>query len=519
MENDQTCQICFNLNTSLSDVHYDLVQARALAGCQRCGILLSLTSHFFPGQAVDLLGLLVDEPHQLQHRGPLLAHVKLASGTVHVLELFRQPRQLTFSDKTCQGKKELRMGQGIGWARKVSVHSDSPECWKLAKGWLRNCLESHSECPGFETVPLPTRVLFLGHHCWGTAMPTRIMLTAESLDRWKAGVPIQHLPQTFQDAVKIARALKVDYLWIDTLCIMHDQENQDDWARESTKMADIYTNAILTISADQALDCHGGIFGMREKREIDAISLELSSLSCCSSGCSCSTIYVRRHRDRSYPFLSHSVDGATGGGCRSLTSGLHSRGWTLQERLLSKRVLHFTRFEMAWECTKEVACECRLGDSPPKQFLIFRRAFVNPIENWTQNGHQDQDRTPKSAEDEVLKQIHGPLFQEAEGDLSSLVQLHWQLIILEFTARCLTIEMDRLAALAGIADLLCRITVQEYYYGLLSDHLVRGLLWRHKPHPNRKRVSQRLPAGSAPSWSFGAASAQAQGQLILKGIW
>lgn len=335
-------------------------------------------------------------------------------------------------------------------------------------------------------------------------MPTKVKLTAKTFSIWKDGFLLHDLPQTFRDAVRITRALGIPYLWIDTLCIM--QDSQEDWAKESSRMASIYTNVIPTIGADQFSDCYGGIFGERMDRDTEALAVQLPLTTQCSSDCQCCTIYARRHRSRSYPFLSHAADSDIESTrevpvTRSLTSGLHSRGWTMQERLLSKRMLHLTPFEMAWECTKEVSCECRLWGSVPKQFLVFRRAFVYPINKWTETECQHQVET---GHDNMLTQIHGPLVQEARGNMSSIVHLHWQLVVLEFSARCLTVETDRLTALAGIADRLCRVTSQQYYYGILSDHAVRGLLWRHKPNPKRKQASHRLPVGSAPSWSFGS---------------
>ncbi|GAB1314689.1 hypothetical protein MFIFM68171_04899 [Madurella fahalii] len=247
-------------------------------------------------------------------------------------------------------------------------------------------------------------------------------LTAQTASLWQDGISIDSLPLTFRDAVVVTRALGIDHLWIDCLCIL--QDSRDDWASESGRMADIYSNAVITIAADQSADSHGGIFAERSKMEADVLPI------------------------KSYPFASHSTDHS-----RLLRTGLHSRGWTYQERLLSRRVLHFTPSEMAWECTKE---------------------------------------------------IHGPLFDEAGGDTTSLVQLHWSLIVFEFTARALTVETDRLSALAGIADLLCRCTAQQYYFGVLSAHAVKGLLWRNQPNTRRKRPSKRLPAAFAPSWSFGS---------------
>jgi len=126
-------------------------------------------------------------------------------------------------------------------------------------------------------------------------------------------------------------------------------------------------------------------------------------------------------------------------------------------------------------------------------YLIFRRAFVHPLPS----RHPVDDR-------DALNQVHGPLYKESGGDLTSTVQLHWSLVVFEFTARALTFETDRLAALAGIASLLCRRTAQQYYFGVLSGHAVRCLLWRNSPKSRRSRPSKRLAAGFARSWSFGS---------------
>ncbi|KAK3367587.1 heterokaryon incompatibility protein-domain-containing protein [Podospora didyma] len=309
------------------------------------------------------------------------------------------------------------------------------------------------------------------------------------------GISMDSLPQTFRDAVAATRSLGIDHLWIDCLCIL--QDSREDWASESSRMVDTYTNAVVTIAADQSTDCHGGMFAERAASEVEALPIKLTS-SCDCSGC---TVYARLHRNRSYPFVSHSsADHA-----RLQRGGLHSRGWTLQERLLPRRVLHFTPSEMAWECSREVSCECRLHGTIPGQYLIFRRAFLNPI----------IPTTITTRGDHLLKEIHGPLFDEAGGDPTGIVQLHWNLIVFEFTARALTVPTDRLAALAGIASLLCRRTSQDYFFGLLSAHAVRGLLWRNRQKTKRRKPSARLLLGSttgtgtakggfAPSWSFGS---------------
>jgi len=89
--------------------------------------------------------------------------------------------------------------------------------------------------------------------------------TKSTLAARTKSIPWSTLPKTFQDAVFIARRMDVRYLWIDSLCIVQDDEQ--DWMVESAKMCDIYQGAFLTISAlranpaPRASFCQGPPFG------------------------------------------------------------------------------------------------------------------------------------------------------------------------------------------------------------------------------------------------------------------
>lgn len=80
-------------------------------------------------------------------------------------------------------------------------------------------------------------------------------------------MPEEQLPATLRDAVHITRELGFRYLWIDALCILqrrpeviYDQEAISDWQEQSSKMADLYRNAFLTIIAEDAIDKQDGCF-------------------------------------------------------------------------------------------------------------------------------------------------------------------------------------------------------------------------------------------------------------------
>jgi hypothetical protein len=74
--------------------------------------------------------------------------------------------------------------------------------------------------------------------------------------RIKAGIPIRSLPKTFLDAVMVTNALSFWYLWIDSLCILQDSE--EDWEEQSAQMAAIYSNSYLILAALHAANSSVG---------------------------------------------------------------------------------------------------------------------------------------------------------------------------------------------------------------------------------------------------------------------
>lgn len=69
------------------------------------------------------------------------------------------------------------------------------------------------------------------------------------------------LPKTYQDAITLARAMNVRFVWIDSLCIT--QDDVTDWQRESTAMSTVYRNALLTVAATRSTDGNKGCLTSR----------------------------------------------------------------------------------------------------------------------------------------------------------------------------------------------------------------------------------------------------------------
>jgi hypothetical protein len=137
------------------------------------------------------------------------------------------------------------------------------------ESWIAACNEHHEKC-NVGPTPLPTRVLDIQDfeaivllettgqhgqyialsHCWGSSQ--NFITTRSTISAMKRGFKLDEAPATFRDAILVTRALRQRYLWIDSLCII--QGDASDWAQESSKMANVYSNSYFTIAALNAYD-------------------------------------------------------------------------------------------------------------------------------------------------------------------------------------------------------------------------------------------------------------------------
>ena len=111
--------------------------------------------------------------------------------------------------------------------------------------------------------PPPTRYICLSY-CWGSVSSPFIQTTRAILPHFKKRIPWRFLPKAFQDVIEIARKLDVQYIWIDSLCIIQDDEA--DWQRESSRMASIFQGAWLTFAATGFAGPHEGLFSTLSRK-------------------------------------------------------------------------------------------------------------------------------------------------------------------------------------------------------------------------------------------------------------
>ncbi|KAF2181497.1 HET-domain-containing protein [Zopfia rhizophila CBS 207.26] len=173
-------------------------------------------------------------------------------------------------------------------------------------------------------------------HCWGNPTDeekTRFCTTPENYpDRVKEGFNYDDLPKTFQDAVQVTRELRKEYLWIDSLCIIQEEKDKKDWKREAGCMENVFASAYCTIAASSAPNWKDGFL----ERNLSPQYFQIED----SSG---RQVYVCDNTDN----FNKEVD----------KGPLNKRAWVLQERVLSRRTIHFSAKQTYWECGKGVLCE------------------------------------------------------------------------------------------------------------------------------------------------------------------
>lgn len=139
----------------------------------------------------------------------------------------------------------------------------------------------------------------------------------------------------------MVQALNVRYLWIDSLCIIQDSQN--DWSHEAACMDVIYSNSYCNVAAAQSIDPSVSIIHPRDPHAIGKFEVKVKVLQRSTD---------KSKQDGLASFVLHCDE------MKELDDApLFQRGWVLQERLLSPRQLIFGKHQVMWQCWEEEACE------------------------------------------------------------------------------------------------------------------------------------------------------------------
>ncbi|KAF5870555.1 putative heterokaryon incompatibility protein [Botrytis fragariae] len=172
-----------------------------------------------------------------------------------------------------------------------TTNTGSDACFTLANNWLETCLSSYRSCKRYRPSVLKewtpnhlicvknmdaivlclheTGKISLGmkyatlSHCWGKIPDAqRLLLMRDNIDSWTRGMPNLQSMKTFDHAITICQKLGLDYIWIDSLCII--QDSQDDWHQRASLMDRVYKYSQCTITATAAENDTVGCFFDRD---------------------------------------------------------------------------------------------------------------------------------------------------------------------------------------------------------------------------------------------------------------
>ncbi|KAK8131758.1 tol protein [Apiospora sp. TS-2023a] len=272
------------------------------------------------------------------------------------------------------------------------------------------------------------------HHARSSQWQSNTLLLSDTLTAFLRNIPIQDLPQTFKDAIAVTRRLGLEYVWVDALCIIQTQQ----------------------VGRDEETDWEKEVGKMESVYGGAHVGLAASDASDVHGGMfrkpphyngGFSARLSSKDSSRIQCFFENNIYKNS-----SKNTHLAGRAWALQEKLLAARTISFGREGLFWECKSTVKSEYLPGGFNDR----LGRYAVRP--------------------------------EHIAWDWSEIVQ--------DYSSAALTVDSDRLPALAGIARRQHGITGDQYLVGMWRKRLETRLPWRCIGPP------QQRPDWRAPTWSW-----------------
>lgn len=357
---------------------------------------------------------------------------------------------------------------------------DSDINFARIRDWLNNCKHHHPMCQiamsgeklddKGETTSLPTRVIDVGDepfsipklrtsneeqgpyvalsYCWGTCEVVKTLST--NIESFHKALPLDRLPQTIKDAITVTRRLGFRYLWVDALCII--QDDHDDWAAEAKRMSSVYQYAFLTIAAISGVEATSGLFTPKPPEQsvyIDGLQFSMPLAT-----------------------LDEELD----------RSKWNTRGWVMQERFLSRRLVHYAHSQLYFECKEGYISE---GDQNAYHSEKSKNSGFDTIA--TNDNHEYQSRFSERS-----RKLNFRLDSIGRHSDDMIVE-YWGNFVYAYMKRELTQEKDKLAAIEGLSQAVSGYIVNskrskheksatKHLAGMLIDGLFQQLKW----WPSRK---------------------------------
>jgi hypothetical protein len=192
----------------------------------------------------------------------------------------------------------------------------------------------------------------------------------------------------------------------------------------------VYGGSQLTIAASQSADSSAGCF----------------PLTTTEGHSSRDALFRHRGSGRYVRFYDGDVRDRP-----TLDNRLSSRGWSLQEQLLSPRVVSCLQPEMHWQCH---------GSHEVENGLSF-----GPVRDTEERDARVPLRIPR-------------VLAAADHNLSPIrLRAAWEKVVETYSGRSLTFEQDRIPAVAGILRHFASVMSDEPVLGLWKTTIARDMAW------------------------------------------
>ncbi|KAI0386775.1 HET-domain-containing protein [Hypomontagnella monticulosa] len=366
----------------------------------------------------------------------------------------------------------------------------------VLKEWISHCQNDHgNECSstfGSGDMPLDFRVIdtedmniiklngrssFVAlSYTWRTSEDSAndFQLEKDNAQRLEllGALASVSIPNVISDAISLCRDLGERYLWVDRLCIIQDDEVSK--SHQIAAMDRVYGSAVFTIMA--ALNDYAeGLPGCvgRPRRRYASWSRSHISIGDPTPG-------EETHASSMMSDANNSF--------------WNRRGWTFQERILSKRRLFITEYQAVFACSRGAAIEafawapnsslCAPSYSPSHDHSLP----ISMMQTSDLHGHpQIPGLIPKDGH-----------FLEAGYFIPATIQFgDFDKLVGDYSSRQLSYAADILHAFTGVANFIGEAFGTPIIFGLPEKYIAWGLTWGCKGLPARRNETIQIP-----SWSW-----------------
>lgn len=304
-------------------------------------------------------------------------------------------------------------------------------------------------------------------YVWGASQ--RLVLSSKNLAKLaeRDSLATAAISDTIDDTLHLAKSLEIDWVWVDALCIIQDSD--EDKISQISMMSTIYSAAFVTVVAGFGKDANGGLPGVRPNTRFarqQEVMVKYPEDS--EPGMSFMSTLFPNPNDAAH-YLAYST--------------WDTRGWTMQERVLSNRVIAFTGEQVYWACQSAHFLEEQFCETPIR-FMYFSRDAQEPA-----------------------------LIRSARlnHELNDPVERFWtqyETLVRLYSRRRLTYDGDAQDAFDAIVKGMTRISGESFVWGMPCSRFEMAMSWTSFRGQRRRHSLTTLATSSQdsrapfPSWAW-----------------